>query len=304
MLFSIVSTLLLLAASFSPGTEADNSSCSHIAARLSAAYISNHSFNAIDQSLEAYLDDNGVLLTMCMRFGGIIPWMECSRKDGDSKLSASWVHTNQTRGWRVIGTPFDKGPPVGLALKPTGISVRCVYPVDAATDGRDNTGCGPRSDDVRYGSKGYDHAKWYRKTMLKENVVQYKNSVFGANTTWDSIPCADFFQAQPNNSVIVSQLENTTSAIKTEWNYRTLEQFLIDQYSYIMGFPVCNESAPAPAPTFQNKNSVIYVGETWWKSEQWNSVIRLMDAMLDTHPSVDIWNEVRARCGEEITFPY
>jgi hypothetical protein len=57
--------------------------------------------------LEEFLDLNGILLTMCMRFRGFVPWKECSHGKQDSKLSALWVQKDKTRGLRVIGKPID-----------------------------------------------------------------------------------------------------------------------------------------------------------------------------------------------------
>ena len=295
MTLSSLTILWLFGASLLPGCDAsNNSACARLASTLSAAYQSDQHFLPSDQPLESYLDHNGVLLTMCMRYGGMIPWMECSRKDGDTKLSASWVHTNQTRGWRVIGKPVDKGPPVGLALKPTETTIRCLYPVDGVTDARDGNGCGPLSSDARYGSQGYDHLKWYKKMLLKENIMHYKTAVFGSNVTWDSIPCSDFFQMPPDTDTAeIPLLSRLNDSNKTGFVYLTQANMQIDKWSYIMGFPVCNQSMPPPAPTFQ-KQILLYMGKTWWKSEDWNSIIKLMDNALDSHPSLNIWNEVCA----------
>jgi hypothetical protein len=160
------------------------SNCTVIAAALSTAYRTYHAFQPDVSSLEQFLDRNGILLTMCMRFAGYLPWLECSRKEDDTKLSASWIQADKTRGFHVIGKPADQGPPVGLVLKPSSTKVRCLYPVDAATNGRDGNGCGPMSSDPRYGSKGYDHMGWFGKLMARAVVIRYKNSVFGENRTW------------------------------------------------------------------------------------------------------------------------
>jgi hypothetical protein len=96
-------------------------------------------------SLEEFLDENGILLTMCMKLHGLVPKWECSgpSQGGSSssttttttatttggKISASWIQVNKTNGFRVVKPPVDVGPPVGFILKPTAFSIQCIYPM-------------------------------------------------------------------------------------------------------------------------------------------------------------------------------
>ena len=149
-----------------------SSNCTLAAATLSAIYRTyNETSLQPNHRLEDFLSHNGILLTMCMRFGGLLPWLECSLGKKDTKISASWIQQNKTRGFRVIGDWIDHGPPVGLVLKSETMNIRCLFPADAGTDKRDNEGCGPLSTDAYYGSKGYDHAKhwWTKKIWISEN---------------------------------------------------------------------------------------------------------------------------------------
>lgn len=271
--------------------------CTAIAAALSLSYRQyDDSYDPkTGVSLEEFLDSNGILLTICMRYRGLIPWQECSRGRQDSKLSASWVQREKTRGFHTIGTPIDVGPPVGLVLKPTATIIRCLFPADAATDGRDDDGCGPAMNDVRYGSKGYDHVGWFKKQLLKAEVRYYKNSVFGANRTFESIPCDEFFisnasQIQGPNPPVLGRLNEDS-----EWNFETLTGRLIDEWSYIMGHSVCNTSQPVPKPNLDNTTArpqLFYQEHKSWRATEWADMVRLMEQALDEHPSLDVWNEL------------
>lgn len=133
----------------------------------------------------------------------------------------------------MIGKPIDLGPPVGLILKPTATNIRCLFPADAATDSRDGDGCGPLVNDAHYGSKGYDHASWFRKQLLKANVIYYKNAVFGANRTFESIPCDEFYM--PNADFNGTQPPRYASVIgqmskHLEWEFQSLDEYQIDQW--------------------------------------------------------------------------
>ncbi|CAB9499102.1 expressed unknown protein [Seminavis robusta] len=281
------------------------SNCTLLASALSAAYRTYNDTQPIS-SLEHFLDDNGILLTMCMQFRGRIPWLECSRKDGNSKLSASWIQASKTRGFRVIGKPIDVGPPVGLVLKPSSTKVRCLYPVDAGTDGRDNNGCGPNSYDPRYGSKGYDHAGWFQRLLTRQELTYYKNQKFGKNRTWESIPCNQLYD---NLTVPIlglleerQQEQNTQTSHKNnqtryQWKYKTLDEVVVDQWSYKLGHPVCNQSQPAPKPDF-NETSIfdflVYFDRYFWSGadDDWRQVVSLMEDTIDRHPFVSTWNEL------------
>jgi hypothetical protein len=292
--------------------------------------------------LEDFLDHNGILLTMCMSHRGLIPWLECSRPksstddavapwsstalraapgdatDGGrvaasaggsdpSRLEASWVQQDQTRGFRVIGRPIDIGPPVGLILRPSGTSIRCIYPVDGATDARDGRGCGPLTNDPSYGSQGYDHAKWYRKMLYREEIVRSKNSLFGPNRTWESIPCTDFLSgtmpAGVNSSTylpIIGFVDRNAS--RSEWRYETQEEYTVDYWSHVLGHTLCNRSdmPPEPSPDTLVKNAtsaLIYFGPFSWRTHEWDTVVKLMQSAIDDPPfalggRLGVWNEL------------
>jgi hypothetical protein len=173
--------------------------------------------------------------------------------------------------------------------------------VDGMTDFRDNNGCGPLSSDPRYGSKGYDHLSWPDKFLYRADIVNYKNTHFGENRTWQSIPCSDFIQPQTPNSTRnlirailgTVQENNSTAESSFEWKYVSKEQFTIDAWSYIMGHPVCQLPAPDPdIDTNPSKIMLLYAGPTSWYPEHWSLVVQLMEQTLDMHPLVGTWNEL------------
>lgn len=188
---------------------------------------------------------------------------------------------------------MDLGPPIGLVLKPTATKIRCMYPFNAATNGRDEDGCGPPTFDPKYGSEGYDHGNWIGKMIYRQQVIQYRNSEFGKNRTFESIPCSEFLPLPPGASEgIIGFLDQNQSKHDTMM-YQTQAQLVIDQWSYVMGQPVCNQSEPAPKPDFStDKMALVYDGPKFWKSNEWPEVVQFLEDALDKHPDIYVWNEL------------
>jgi hypothetical protein len=172
-----------------------------------------------------------------------------------------------------------------------------MYPADASTDGRDDDGCGPSMDDLHYGSRGYDHAGWFGKQLLKANVLYYKDSMFGANRTFQSIPCDEFYKpsrdfnsTQAKNPPVIGQISRDFT-----WEFQTLlAENQINQWSYIMNQSVCNTSHPVPKPNIDNSTAspqLFYIDHKSWEANKWNSVIQMMEQALDDHPALKVWNE-------------
>jgi len=289
-------------------------SCTQLAAALSASYRTYETYdpsNHHHSSLESFLEKNGILLTMCMRFNWKIPWLECvgsgldvspfSFTDHDEvrntnenktvmhhRIASSWIQQNIT-GFRVVGPYFDPAP-VGHILQPNATTIRCLYPIDGATDGREDEGCGPMRDDIHYGSKGYDHAKWYTKLLLKRKIIEFKNSRFGNNRTWDSIPCSEFLGSTAANfsSAVLGEVNNDDRS----WTYQRTSEYIIQSWSYIMGHNICNTSQPLPTPSFNDTDFLVYFGPTPWQPQHWEEMLFLMKDAIVEHPSIQIWNEI------------
>jgi hypothetical protein len=286
-------------------------------------FAASTSLSSSSSSLEEFLDENGILVTMCMRLHGLVPKWECSEPSQSSsssistssttssgKVSASWIQANKTGGFRVVQPPVDVGPPVGFILKPTAFSIQCIYPMDADTDRRDDLGCGPNSRDARYGSKGYDHeTSWYRKSLMRFQIEQYKSQQFGIHRTWSSISCADFFQpisghdvttmahvishnnTNNNRNISHGSTRNDSTTIDS-WEYLSELEYLLDQWSHTMRHDVCNTSVPVGPASFDKTQTFIYMGPNSWQPKEWNQMISLMEDAIRKHPLVGTWNEL------------
>lgn len=83
------------------------------------------------------------------------------------------------------------------------------------------------------------------------------------------------------------------ASLSYEWAFQTLSEFVIDNWSYIMGHDVCNRSQPAEPPNFEDGNyQLIYQGLKVWKPSEWSSSVALKKEVIGHHPSVDAWNEL------------
>ena len=144
--------------------------------------------------LSRYLSTHGVLLTMCFgRFGGPGPpppeggeSHPCIIGFDEDHIAASWI--NQDIGYQHI---IPVQPEIGLIIDPlaTDTQINCIYPTDAASDGRDNFGCGPPKLDPIYGSQGASKIDSVNLMILREKFIRYKNINFGVNTPWNNISC-------------------------------------------------------------------------------------------------------------------
>jgi len=192
--------------------------CTTLAATLSANYATP--LTRYDPSrngpLSSYLDKNGVLVSMCMN-GDHACTIDPTKTN---HLSASWIHqslegnedgnNNTDNILRVI---FPKQFPVGLVVDPThepsqqetsrpknrhidkddNNFLRCLYPTDAGTDGRDNAGCGPLYTDPKVGSLGYCKLNRITRYLNRRALDSYKDVNFGHFTNYSDIPCDYFF---------------------------------------------------------------------------------------------------------------
>lgn len=77
------------------------SNCTLVAAALSTAYRTYRGgdFSPSSTRLEDFLDRNGILLTMCMRYSGFVPWLECSRPKPTPAAAAA------AAAWPIAAAP-------------------------------------------------------------------------------------------------------------------------------------------------------------------------------------------------------
>jgi len=109
----------------------------------------------------------------------------CSVPRESTHLSASYINAN-------VGSTRIIPQPVGIVLDPMHVNITCLYPTDAATDIRDNDGCGPPTQDPKYGSKGARRAGIVGRRMARQQIEKYTRENFG-DKGWRDIPCTEFF---------------------------------------------------------------------------------------------------------------
>lgn len=131
--------------------------CESVSSSLNAAFQGGARFDASVESVESYMSRSGLLVIMCTALASWNGSTECD--EPMDHLSASFL-TNVT-GYRVLPSGF------GSVVDPLRAKVLCAYPADAATDSRDNRGCGPFSMDPTYGSQRYETASTAERVAMK-----------------------------------------------------------------------------------------------------------------------------------------
>lgn len=151
---------------------------------------------------------------MCMEnFCGIDP-------NTATHVSGSWI--NELTGPRVI-----VGPSFGFVLDSQQVNLRCIYASDAATDARDDNGCGPMSMDPQYGSIGYSKSNPVKRYLFKKGLEKFLK--FNAADASD-IPCEallpiawSLWQGTKGNLTFPNGLETMSN-----------------NYAPFLGRPICN----------------------------------------------------------------
>ncbi|KAL3912073.1 MAG: hypothetical protein SGILL_007029 [Bacillariaceae sp.] len=129
--------------------------------------------------------------------------------------------------------------------------------------------------------------------LLKAKVVYYKNSCFGANRTFETIPCDEFFNVngtQPADLSVIGLMDDNL-----QWVFQNYFEYAINEWSYIMGHSICDTSHPVPKPDLKNATAalqLIYVGHKSWKGNEWVDAVQLMELAVDDHPGLAVWNEL------------
>ena len=147
---------------------------------------------------------------MCLP-GVFSGWYPCSLRSGTNHVAASWIRHKDTdfRVFHVPKIPLAQ-PAVGLVLDPSVVSIGCLYPSDAGTDGRENTGCGP-------GIPPAGNIPKAMKLYWRFRLTQYKNSKFGRNATWGEIDCQDMVKTAFLDDEIQIRLTSANSINVARW---------------------------------------------------------------------------------------
>jgi hypothetical protein len=262
-------------------------SCSELALTLTNNYYTLNEYNSTNRSLNEYLDQNGLLLTMCIGqtlfpriFGG-----PCHMGSRSNHISASWIRNSDT-GFRIFGPPQQNQIPIGLILDPTIAHIECLYPIDGVTDTRVNHGCGEQRD-APGGSKNF----W--RILEQYEIIKYKNDVFGKNTKWSDIDCNDFVGDYRGGNFAFNDTGCSIAVTGgIPFSFETAPKFTYETWSSIMGHPVCNVTQPWVDPTFRSEDTILYMGSCVWKPFDWVGMINTMTQLALEHPHVNFWNEI------------
>ena len=271
-------------------------SCVSLAALLSSKYRSYTPFNETSDSLNSYLNENGILLSMC---DSLLPLVgiRCGSSPTvrGKSMSSSWVQENET-GFKVFEIYNDFS--VGKILDPTAVDVNCLYPADAASLNRDNHGCGPLSNDPEHGSRGTNR---YYRMFQQWQITKIKDQLFGKDTPWTNISCADYdFVAEMGKNVTIVRYTNdgddshslSIHASSASVSYETYEACLARLWGEIMGHPICDTNQTSGTPHFTKDHWLLYQDEFWWEPQAWDSMISIMRTIRTGHADIRLWNEL------------
>lgn len=253
--------------------------CPELALRLSDNYYTTLKFNQTHEGLGEYLNQNGILLTMCLGqailpsiFGG-----PCKLGMLSKHVSASWIRHVDT-GFRIFGPPSLDELPIGLILDPTTTGINCIYPIDGVTDQRLNNGCGVQPDAPEASNN-------YYRILERFEIVKYKNDAFGKDVKWSDIDCKDFIGMTETGFFAVN---NSDCSLRLE----SAAKFTYETYSNLLGHPVCNATQAWVEPSYSMTDTILYMGSCVWKPSDWRSMIDTMVKVTSEYPHANIWNEV------------
>ena len=268
--------------------------CTLLASALSSAYMSTHSFmGSTTAEVKDYIASNGVLLTMCMAQNGNCSLLQPSPSQPKSEhWSGSWFN-------KVTDVHLLPGAALGVLANPHETDLRCIYPTDAGTDGRDNNGCGPMMGDAVFGSQGAAHLGPVKKAIVREQIREYMTTTFPGRT-WQNITCTEFFRMPPFLANGTSWLPNGTSpgacaAMKSKKapSFKPFLSVIAGQDAAIMKAPVCSVADPmthldTPGHWFE------YDGECSWAPGEWQDMVDWMVGVFSPHKAQLHWNEIVA----------
>lgn len=259
--------------------------CTALASALSLAYRTYEPFpGPTSSTLNDYLASNGILISVCMSQDILHPREPCSLPFYSNRISASWIQANVT-GFRTIFGPEEYE--LAYILDPLASDVRCMYPADGNTLGRDKSGCGE-----------FGYFPFWTKWSFRRNIIHDKNERFGKDTDWGDISCIDFFlggDEGKDGSVILHTEDPGSCESMTEGEaglaYFSDLDWLFQVYRDIMGFPVC-DAATIPKPRFSNDSFAFYTGPCSWSPDNWSHMVDSMKKILKDHPELTWWNEI------------
>lgn len=272
--------------------------CTLIAAALSKQFESTVPFVGNSTTdLQDYLSSNGVLFTMLMPPPPPPP--PFAHKPAEH-WSGSWI--NKETGLRTVG--YQTSYYLGVVTNPKSMNLRCVYPTDAASDIRDDGGCGPIRLDPDYGSQGIQHSGAIRRWFFNKSINHDLAKAFPNATERMAASCHDVIFAgnpwgpglsnattwKPPSIDSCTAMKATADTKSLVWS--TLVKDMVDDMETfthpeklctlrtMMGFDVPNWHE--------------YMGPCSWAPSEWAKCFEMSKALTSLHDSLPWWNEVVA----------
>lgn len=269
--------------------------CAALAATLSSQYSTYQEYQP-SENLNRYLDENGLLVSMCSHAKGLGPLFryECEPNKRDKILPASWIQKNQT-GIRVSHVPqLPTG--VGMVVDPLAVDIQCLFPADGDSALRDDSisngsvakGCGPVAVDPHYGSKGFDRLPKWKQVFERAFWNEYAQRNFQNDP---NVSCTDFFFQNddgPRKLETMMYLRDLNPDICfDEFSYRNYIQILVDDVEYKVQHKVCQDSNSSK---LHRNNWFIYWGRCSYQPSEFEA---MMDTMKRLNEQMaQNWNEV------------
>ena len=251
--------------------EAKLRKCRSTAEKLNKAFQAEYVPYDPQEDLGSYLERSGVMINMCLPS----KTLNASGCDvaGDH-VSASFV--NSLLGWRIFPSGW------GTILNMDHVSVLCSYPSDAATDFRDDRGCGPFLKDPDLGSEGFHNASPKDKFAIQIYVQEVYDRL-GASD-WTEAPCSETLLDV--NGVPVSVNPNMTTIAWPDLDLHTFWYWINSYYEPFLGHPFCFDDAAPCVETAACANLLVYMGSDSWPPEQFADVLKQQVAMHAAFPDI------------------
>lgn len=260
--------------------------CHGLAATLSANYRNTEPFDLKISTVKDYLSTHGVLLSMCLASSTCFQPMGFTQQH----LSASWV--NADIGFKILPAPSQ----LGLIFKPEAVEMAtCMFPTDAATDARDDHGCGPMMTDPEYGSQGASRIPPAVKEKYGKMFDAYKEFNF-PGMEYSDIECMQFLNPLSRFTGIETILWSMTSCDNQTVALDTIYPMTKHMLEASVGHTLCSWDNDGPPPITASKAVVIGMGHNAsYPIEDWARVVQLqqrIQSQLAAGEGVAIWNEI------------
>ena len=243
------------------GGSADVEKCREVAEKLNAKFMTKEpAYDWSRERVETWMNRAGLLVGMCTTGADGTTTASCDA--GMDHLSTSFM-SQETTGYRVVASGF------GDVLDPTKFRVRCAYPADAGTGGRDDRGCGPFSLDSEDGAKGYELSSDFRRGYFKA-ILQGVYRLLNV-TEWTEFPCSKLSDATDYFGVLYDLSEDVPM---------TINSIMANWLGAFVGHPYCFDDTPPCVVQGDCGGMLAYFGPSSWSPF---AISDVLDAMSKLH---------------------